>query len=144
MVGILLTGHGNFATGLKTSVKLIAGEQEHFEVVDFLAEYSIDDLKDHLIAAFEKLSDCEAIIVFSDLVGGSPFKTAVELSLEKQINATVLAGTNLGMLLETTLSRGFNDDVNALIDGALETGKNQILKYEFIAHVDDVSDEEGI
>ena len=35
MVGVLITGHGNFATGLKTSVELIAGASDYFKYVDF-------------------------------------------------------------------------------------------------------------
>lgn len=35
MVGVLVTGHGNFATGLKTSVELIAGASDYFKYVDF-------------------------------------------------------------------------------------------------------------
>ena len=32
MVGVLITGHGNFATGLKTSVELIAGASDYFAI----------------------------------------------------------------------------------------------------------------
>ena len=45
MIGILVTGHGNFATGITTSVNLIAGKQSNYESVDFLMHYSIDDLE---------------------------------------------------------------------------------------------------
>lgn len=31
MIGLLVTGHGHFATGLGSSLKLIAGEQENVE-----------------------------------------------------------------------------------------------------------------
>ena len=35
MIGILVTGHGRFATGLKAAVELIAGASDKFRYVDF-------------------------------------------------------------------------------------------------------------
>lgn len=35
MLGIILTGHGHFATGLQSSIELIAGEQEKFIAINF-------------------------------------------------------------------------------------------------------------
>ena len=45
MIGIVVTGHGNFATGLTSSVKLIAGMPECYQTVDFVQENSVDDLE---------------------------------------------------------------------------------------------------
>ena len=86
MVGIIVTGHGNFATGLTSSVKLIAGMPELYETVDFVQEDSVEDLETNLNAAIDNLKeDCkEGILIFTDLVGGSPFKTSVEISLTRE------------------------------------------------------------
>ena len=40
MVGIIITGHSNFATGIVSAVRLVAGEQKNLEVVDFYDTYS--------------------------------------------------------------------------------------------------------
>ena len=77
MRGIIVTGHGNFATGISSSVQLIAGEQEYYKAVDFGSEDTPDMLKNNLRAAIEQLADCSEIIIFTDLIGGSPFKTSV-------------------------------------------------------------------
>lgn len=45
MIGLIVTGHGNFATGLTSSLKLIAGEPKNYVAVDFLESYSVDDLE---------------------------------------------------------------------------------------------------
>ena len=78
MIGIVVTGHGHFATGLTSSVELIGGKPEHYHAVDFVQEDSTDDLEKKLEAAFASLKDCtDGILVFTDLVGGSPFKVSV-------------------------------------------------------------------
>ena len=143
MIGIIVTGHGNFATGLTSSLNLIAGFPENYEAVDFVAEDGVEELRAKLNAAMDKLHDCSGIIVFSDLAGGSPFKTAVEVKMTRSENIEVLAGTNLGMLIEISMARGFINDLSSLSDMALNTGKDQVIKYTFTERKEEVS-EDGI
>ena len=98
MIGLIVTGHGNFASGLTSSLKLIAGEPKNYVAVDFLESYSVEDLERELNKAFDELKDCEGILVLSDLGGGSPFKTAVMTGYPKG-NVEVIAGSNLPMLI---------------------------------------------
>lgn len=129
MVGVILTGHGRFASGLNSAVELIAGKQEAWHLVDFEEGQGLAELTANLTAAFEALKDQETIFVLSDLAGGSPFKTAVELGLGYD-NVHVVAGTNLPMLAELALMRKFSDDNNALLDQILVTGAKQVVKFE--------------
>ena len=131
MIGLLVTGHANFGSGLTSSLNLIAGEQEHYKYVDFLPEYSLDDLSRELAKAMDELKDCEGIVlVFSDLPGGTPFKTSVEVGFPRG-NVKVIGGTNLPMMVEIAMARKFIDDLDTLTQTALDTGKEQIVQYEF-------------
>lgn len=143
MVGILVTGHGNFATGLSSSVKLIAGMPEKYEMVDFLESYSVEDLSRELNAAMDRLSDCDGILVFADLAGGSPFKTAVEVGISRGEKVEVIGGTNLGMIIEISMARGFISEIDDLVNMAVNTGKDQVVHFELKKH-EDVADEDGI
>mgnify|MGYP003192164960 CR=1 FL=1 len=127
MIGLIVTGHGHFASGLTTSLNLIAGDAKEYVAVDF--------------EATDSLKDCEGIIVLSDLAGGSPFKTAVEIGFPRG-NVEVIAGTNLGMLVEINLTRTFSEDVHALAESACNVGKDQVMRYVFqhIQQNDDLSD----
>lgn len=142
MIGLLVTGHGNFGSGLTSSLNLIAGEQEHYQFVDFTKE--VDELREDLTNAMEALKDCEGILVLSDLVGGSPFKTAVEVGFPRG-NVEVVGGTNLPMLVEISMTRKFMSDmsVKELADAAVNTGKDQIVRYEF-KPIEQVISDDGI
>ena len=145
MVGILVTGHANFATGLTSSVNLIAGQPQKYEAVDFIEADGVDGLAAKLSDAMDRLSDCEGILVLSDLAGGSPFKTAVEVGMTKSNRVEVLAGTNLGMIIEISMARGFIEDVDALVDMAINTGKDQVLRFVLpTAPQEDAFDGDGI
>lgn len=143
MIGLIITGHGNFASGLTSSVNLIGGEQTNYEAVDFLAEYSTDDLDRELRKAMDNLSNCEGIIVMADLPGGSPFKTAV-IAGQDYKDVRVLAGTNLPMICEIAMARTMIEDIDSLVDMALNTGKDQIVKFELRKPAQNVEPTDGI
>ena len=78
MIGLIVTGHANFGSGMTSSVNLIAGEQEAYRYVDFLPTYGTEELTEEIAKAMDELKDCEGIIIFTDLMGGSPFNSDTE------------------------------------------------------------------
>ena len=140
MIGLLVTGHANFGTGITSSVNLIAGEQEAYQYVDFLPSYSTEDLAGELTKAMNELKDSEGIIIFTDLMGGTPFNVSAQIGHGKD-NIRIVAGTNLPMLVEIVMSRKFMDNLDELVDSVLETGKEQVTKYEFKQVVQEASDD---
>ena len=142
MVALLVTGHGKFATGICSALDLIAGKNKHILAVDFEMEDSTDDLLMNLEAAFAKLKEVKSIVVFSDIVGGSPFKIASELKY-KYKDIEIVTGTNLPMLIKAfTLMDLYNEALD-MAKMVVESGKSQVLRPEFKEHRDDVG-EDGI
>lgn len=145
MIGIILTGHGNFASGLNSALELIAGKQNNIEVVNFESYHSVLVLEKNLNSALSRLDNCEEIAFLTDLAGGSPFKSSVIISLAKKKDKSfVIAGTNLGMLLEISMCR---EDYN--IEGlkvlALEIGKSSVKIFQTaVRKIDDTQNNEGI
>lgn len=129
MIGIIVAGHGNFGTGLTSGLKLLAGETEFYEAVDFEAEDSIDMLTDKLTAAIGKLEGCESIAIFTDLTGGSPFNVASRLKMaDKEERIQVAGGTSLPVVLQAYMSRMGIGDAIELVDSSLEAGKGQMVR----------------
>lgn len=143
MIGLIISGHGNFASGLRTSIKLIAGEPCNVEYVDFEETDSTETLKEKYYASLKNLNNCDAILALSDLAGGSPFKTLVEVKTEIEKPMEVVGGTNLPMALEISMTKDIIDDVPSLSESAIEVGKSGVVKFEFIVH-EDIECEDGI
>lgn len=143
MIGLIISGHGNFASGLRTSLKLIAGEQANIEYVDFEETDTTDTLKEKYYTALKNLDNCDEILALSDLAGGSPFKTLVEVKTEIEKTMEVIGGTNLPMVLEVSISKDIVDDLGSLSDIAVDVAKRGVIKFKFILH-EDVECEEGI
>ncbi|MCI6811219.1 MAG: PTS sugar transporter subunit IIA [Lachnospiraceae bacterium] len=144
MVGILVTGHGHFATGLGSSLKLITGITENVALVDFEADHSTETLTDNISKAMDELKNCEGILVLSDLAGGSPFKCAVECKFARpEQKIEVIAGTNLPMLVEGGMMMGAFDCPREMADALIPTGKDYIVLFELEEHKDN-TEEDGI
>lgn len=140
MIGLIVTGHGHFATGLESALALLGGSPNDFVAVDFPDGDTTDDLAAHLTSAVDSLSGCEYVLVCCDLLGGSPFKAAVLLAQERP-DVRVIAGTNLPLLLETHLTRANYDSVDALADAALASGHASLVKFEMAEDDDDEDDD---
>jgi PTS system N-acetylgalactosamine-specific IIA component len=129
MFGIVITGHGEYATGMANAVKLLTGGQDVIGI-NFKANESESDLKKHLNVAVEKFNEYEHIFILCDILGGSPFKNAVTLFNNKE-NIHILYGINLGIAVElcmqSQLSLDFNDsNCYKFIEEIVDTGKKQI------------------
>ncbi|HEL2459796.1 TPA: PTS sugar transporter subunit IIA [Streptococcus suis] len=124
MIKVIVVAHGQFASGILTSLKLIAGEVENIEAIDFSEGMSAQELKARIKAAI--LGERE-VLILTDLLGGTPFKVSVELATEqKEQNVVILSGLNLAMILEANFSR-LTDDLEQLVGKLITTSKDGII-----------------
>lgn len=126
MAGIVVTGHGNFATGLMSAVELIAGKQEKVIAVDFVDGMSVSELDMELRRAAAAVDSDTGVVFFSDLVGGSPFKSSVLLG--QTLDAEVIAGSNLPMILSVIFTAAGQKAADVK-DQALAEGKNGVIAF---------------
>lgn len=130
MIGIIVTGHGTFATGLTSGLKLLAGELSYYVPVDFDPEESLEILTGNLRNALETLKECEGVLILADLTGGSPYNASVRLKLEGTDPVEVVGGASLPILLDAYMNRGMIPGPAALARASLKAGKAQTLLFE--------------
>lgn len=104
MLGIILTGHGGFASGMEKAMKQILGEQPQFVAIDFPETSTTALLTSQLELAVASLDDQQDIVFLTDLLGGTPFRVASTLAMQKA-GREVITGTNLQLLLEMAMER---------------------------------------
>lgn len=142
MVGFILTGHGQFANGLASAIDMVAGDQPAFKIVPFEGSQAAT-YGDELRAAISTMRDeTDGVLVFVDLLGGTPFNQAMMIS-QDIADVEVVTGTNLPMLIELLLTRGAGSSLNELADQAVSVGQMGIVhKALEAAPVDDEDDDE--
>ena len=104
MLGIILTGHGGFASGLEKAMKQILGEQMQFVAIDFPETSTTALLTSQLEEAVTALDGEDDIVFLTDLLGGTPFRIASTMAMQKP-GWEVITGTNLQLLLEMVMER---------------------------------------
>lgn len=129
MIGIIVTGHGNFATGITSALETIMGKQEQYINVDFPRGDTATELKENISKAIGKLEKCKNIVVFADLLSGSPFNTAIMKAMKDE-RIKVIYGVNLGMLVEAVMNRNKGMNFNEIVVNAVKTGKSQVGAFD--------------
>lgn len=144
MLSIILTGHGGFATGLEKAMKQILGEQPQIMAIDFPESSSTTLLTSQFEQALSLLDEREGLVFLTDLLGGTPFRVASTLAMQKP-EREVITGVNLQLLLEMVMEReGLSSQEFRLL--ALECGHRGLtsLVDELGRHREAVPIEEGI
>ncbi|MBC5996949.1 PTS sugar transporter subunit IIA [Romboutsia ilealis] len=127
MNGIIIIGHGNFGSGLNSTLEIIAGKYDFVKYGDFTSEKSPEEFKAEVRLELEKLRDKDKIFFFTDVVGGTPFKVACELKLEDD-RIEVFYGTNMAMIIETCMNSQF--DIELDNDSIAKIGKSNIDSFK--------------
>lgn len=144
MIGLIVATHGNFASGIISSVNLIAGEQNDLIGVNFVEGQSSEELKQNLEKAISDIS-CDEILILTDLMGGTPFNISSTISTStdnKKIK--VVSGMNLPMLMEAVFSRD-QTDLDSLITVIKESAIDGISDLDTISKAENnVEELEGI
>lgn len=140
---IIVSGHGNYATGMKSAFELLAGPNENFKFIDFTAEDSDETLRQKFSEEINKNMNAP-ILFFCDIIGGTPFKTAALIGNDKD-NMEVVAGCNLVSLIEASFQ---NDSmtIRELAESVVNTSINStsLFKKVKMAEVKYMETENGI
>lgn len=103
MVGILIATHGDFAAGLLSAVELIAGKQEKIETIGLHHGDGIEEFEEKVNIALDTLDEGDGVIVFVDILGGTPFNVIFRSLARKKFKA--IAGVNMAMVVQAVMMR---------------------------------------
>lgn len=126
---IIISGHGNYAAGIRSTLELLAGKNDDLFYVDFTAEDTDITLKEKFAAIVEENKDSEILFV-CDLLGGTPFKVAAEVTNPSD-RMELVAGCNVGGILEMVFSKD-TYSIRELADKMVEQSKSSILRFKKI------------
>lgn len=136
MIGVIVSGHGNFATGITSALNLILGNQDNYKTVDFPESDTATELENNIKNAIQSLNHCEQIIIFCDLLSGSPFNISIMEAMKNE-NIKVIYGTNLGMLIESMMKRNIGVEFDNIVNEAIEVGQTQIGLFTVVQDEED-------
>lgn len=121
----LLATHGNFAEGIKSSVKIIAGEFYSNQLETICAYMNEEDYTTKIKKFIDSISETDQGFILTDLYGGSVNQKVIQLMPGEAKNIQVISGLNLGMLLELILNANEILSKEDMIH-AIEAGRRDI------------------
>lgn len=98
MVGLVVASHGRLADELVATARQIVGELRNVATLSVEPSSSPDEIRNRMRDAVKSVDDGDGVLVFADLIGGSPCTQS--LSLCQQARIEVVTGVNLPMLLK--------------------------------------------
>ena len=141
MFAIIVGTHGRFSEELVKSCEMICGEQKNVRAVTLVPGEGPDDVVEKYKKAIGELDSSGGVLFLNDLFGGSPYNAACRLVIENE-NYGIVTGVNLPMLIEMCSAQMMDDgsDIHALMDKAVETGKNGTQTFHASQIEDDDDD----
>jgi len=122
---LIVITHGEFGAYLLEAAEMIAGVQP--EGVDFISitpRSPVDKARERLAASLERFAPSGGVIIFTDMLGGTPTNIAFPQA-QKSPAIAVISGVNLNMLLAAFSYRG-RLEFDALVHKVLEDGKKSV------------------
>ena len=119
----LITAHGTFASGIKSSLDIIIGETENVFVIDAYVNGN-KSIEDELRKILENIKPEDELIVFSDVMGGSITNQVLRFALRENVH--IVSGMNLPLLIDIIMA-DTDMPVADLIENSLRAAKEQVV-----------------
>ena len=103
MIGIVVASHGQLAAELVATAKQIMGDFAQVTTCSVVPGSSSEELRADLRHAIESVNEADGVVVFADLIGGSPCMQSLSLCSDPTLE--VVTGVNLPMLLKAVSLR---------------------------------------
>lgn len=138
---IIIAGHGHYASGMKSSLEMIYGENEDIYAVDFESIDSNITIQNKYNEIIKKNSQA-GILIACDLLGGTPFKEASIIAFTNP-NIEVVVGSNIGSLIEMSMKKD-NYNISELANEVIEASKKNIVHFDKQLKLKEQNSNEGI
>lgn len=103
MVGLVIATHGALAAEVLNTARQIVGDLPRAVACHVAPGASPEDLRAELSKAIKSVDDGEGVLLFADLVGGSPCQQGLRLCGEAKLE--VVTGFNLPMVIKANVLR---------------------------------------
>lgn len=123
MIGVVVVTHGQLATELVNAAEMIVGDLPRFTAVSIGWHDEVNDAREDIAQAIERVRGDQGVLVLTDMFGGTPSNLAITF-IEKD-RVEVITGVNLPMLIKLAGVTG-SSDLLTVAREMREHGRNAI------------------
>jgi PTS system mannose-specific IIA component len=107
VIGVVVVTHGQLATELVNAAEMIVGDLPQFAAVSIGWHEDVNDARDDIAKAIERVRGEEGVLLLTDMFGGTP--SNLGLTFLETNRVEVITGVNLPMLIKLSSLRGSGD-----------------------------------
>ena len=100
MIGVVVVTHGQLATELVNAAETIVGDLPNFSAVSIGWHEDVQDARDEIAAAIERVKAPGGVLIATDMFGGTPSNLGITFLAEDAVE--VVTGVNLPMLIKAS------------------------------------------
>lgn len=126
MIGLVIVTHGRLAEELFSVLEHVVGKQQNVSCVCIEPEDNMEQRREDILAAVDKVNTGKGVIIVTDMFGGTPSNLAISIIDQRQVD--VLAGANVPMLVKLASVRE-----KLTLAEAIEQGRDAGQKYINVA-----------
>lgn len=124
MIGALIVTHGQLANELLSAAQKIEAKTGVMEAVPLEWTDSVDEAREKIRIALERIGEADGVIIFTDMFGGTP--SNISLSFLEKGRVEIITGVNLPMLVKFATMQNEARDVSVLAHTIVEKGSKAI------------------
>ena len=124
MIGALIVTHGNLAHELLNAARQIEADVSGIEAVPLEWNDTVDEARQKIAQALERVARDREVIIFTDMFGGTP--SNISLSFLEKGRVEIVTGVNLPMIVKFAMVKQEAKDVATLAHVISEKGSKAI------------------
>jgi len=124
LIGALIVTHGKLANELLNAAQKIEAKTGVMEAVPLEWTDSVDEAREKIRLALERIGETEGVIIFTDMFGGTP--SNISLSFLEKGRVEIITGVNLPMVVKFATMQQEAKDVSTLAHVICEKGSKAI------------------
>ena len=107
MIGVVVVTHGQLATELVNAAEMIVGDLPQFAAVSIGWHDDVNDAREDISQAIERVRGDAGVLVLTDMFGGTPSNLGMTFLQKDRVE--VITGVNLPMLIKLASLRSSLD-----------------------------------
>ncbi|HEV7573905.1 MAG TPA: PTS sugar transporter subunit IIA [Thermoanaerobaculia bacterium] len=124
MIGALIVTHGNLASELLNAARKIESTDVVIEAVPLEWTDSVDEAREKIRVALDRVGTDGGVIIFTDMFGGTP--SNISLSFLEKDRVEIITGVNLPMVVKFATLQQDGKDLTAVAHTISEKGSKAI------------------
>lgn len=127
-IPVLIIGHGDLPVALISSAQMLIGQREGLFSLCLNEGDGLENFIQKVSKLISRFDPTVPLLVFVDLQGGTPWNAVLGVNDPR---VRLVTGVNLPMLIEVLCLRDNSENIDEMVECALDTARLSVISKKF-------------